>query len=76
MKKYCINWKKAPNLRIAFFMAGTFSLISLALGIMLHPYYFILMGVVGFMQILFAITGFCPMVIGLQVVGKRECHLK
>ncbi|MFH1699519.1 MAG: DUF2892 domain-containing protein [Candidatus Zixiibacteriota bacterium] len=41
-------------------LAGSLVLISLALGLLVSPYWFIMTGIVGFNLFQSSITGFCP----------------
>lgn len=53
-------------------LAGIFTLGSLALGIFVSPYWFILTGLVGINQMILSLTGFCPMTIFLDKVGCKS----
>jgi Flp pilus assembly protein TadB len=57
--------------RIIFLIAGFFVLISLVLGLLLNPYWFILAFLVGINLIIFALTGFCIMANILYKFGVR-----
>lgn len=52
-------------------VAGTFILLSLALGLWVHPYWFFFTAFVGLNLIQSAFTGFCPAEMLL-----RRCGLK
>ncbi len=56
-------------LRINFLMAGTFALLSALLSLFVHPLWIGLAAFVGVMQIVFALTGFCPSAILLARLG-------
>lgn len=53
-------------------IAGSFVLISLALGLLVNPYWFIFTGFVGVNLAQSAVTGFCPMEILLKKLGAGE----
>ncbi len=53
-------------------LAGIFVFGSVLLGHFVNPAWFIFTGLVGFMLMIFALTGFCPMSIILYVFGARE----
>ncbi|MEO1784650.1 DUF2892 domain-containing protein [Thermodesulfobium sp. 4217-1] len=57
--------------RIIFLIAGLFILISLALGLLWSPYWFILTFLVGINLIIFALTGFCIMANILYKFGVK-----
>ncbi len=57
--------------RIIFLIAGLFILISLALGLLWSPYWFILTFLVGINLIVFALTGFCIMANILYKFGVK-----
>lgn len=69
-----VSMKNYPLLRIVFAVAGSIASIGTALGVLIHPYFFVLPIFVGCMQILFAITGICPLLIILGKAGKK-CRL-
>ena len=54
--------------------AGLFILISLALGIWVHPYWFFFTAFVGANLLQSSITGFCPMAVILKKVGVQSGH--
>jgi hypothetical protein len=51
--------------------AGTMVLLSLALGLLVSPYWFLLTGFVGLNLFQSAFTGFCPLAIVLKKLGGR-----
>ena len=53
-------------------VAGCFILISLALGIWIHPYWFFFTAFVGLNLFQFGITGFCPMGLILKKLGVKQ----
>lgn len=53
-------------------LAGTMILISLALGLKVHPYWFFLTGFVGLNLIQSAFTGFCPAEMILSKFSAKE----
>ncbi|PJZ57210.1 DUF2892 domain-containing protein [Leptospira barantonii] len=55
--------------RTLFLIAGVFSLLGVTLGFFVSPWGFIINGLVGFNQILFALAGFCPMAFILGKLG-------
>ena len=55
--------------RIVFGFAGAMILISLALGLLVHPYWFGLTGFVGLNLLQMSFTRFCPMAIILKKLG-------
>lgn len=57
--------------RIVLAFAGTMVLLSLALGLLLSPYWFLLTGFVGLNLLQSAFTGFCPLAIVLKKLGTR-----
>ena len=57
--------------RIVLAFAGTMVLLSLALGLLVSPYWFLLTGFVGLNLLQSAFTGFCPLAIVLKKLGSR-----
>lgn len=55
--------------RIVFGFAGFMVLASLALGLLVHPYWFGLAGFVGINLLQMSFTRFCPMAIILRKLG-------
>jgi len=58
--------------RLIYFIAGLFTLIGIILGFLVNYYAFYFSGIVGFMQIIFSLTGYCPMAILLNKAGIHE----
>jgi len=56
--------------RIVLAFAGTMVLLSLALGLLVSPYWFYLTGFVGLNLLQSAFTGFCPLAILLKKMGR------
>ncbi|MDD5055094.1 MAG: hypothetical protein PHZ00_02385 [Candidatus Peribacteraceae bacterium] len=56
-------------LRINFLMAGLLSAGGTLLGLTLHPAWFALPVFIGAMQIIFALSGYCPSSILLDRIG-------
>ena len=57
--------------RIVWLIAGTVVTGGITLGLLVHPYWFILPLLAGGNMILFAFTGFCPMAILLHSLGVK-----
>ena len=55
--------------RIVLAFAGTMVLVSLALGLYVHPYWFAQTAFVGFNLLQSAFTGFCPLAVILRKMG-------
>ena len=58
--------------RAVFAFAGIMVLISLALGLLVSPYWFYLTGFVGLNLLQSAFTGFCPAAMIFKKFGLRE----
>jgi hypothetical protein len=56
--------------RIVIAFAGTLVLLSLALGLLASPWWFLLTGFVGLNLLQSAFTGFCPLAIVLKKLGR------
>jgi hypothetical protein len=56
--------------RIVLAFAGSMVLLSLSLGLLVSPYWFILTGFVGLNLFQSAFTGFCPLAIVLKKLGQ------
>lgn len=69
---YRLNTKKWHLPRTIYLIAGLFIVVSVALGFLWHPYAFLFTGLVGLMEIIFSLTGFCPMAILLNKMGVHE----
>lgn len=57
--------------RLVFAIAGTFILLSLALGIWVHIYWFFFTAFVGLNMLQAAFTGFCPLAVILKRFGLK-----
>jgi len=53
-------------------VAGTFVLISLALGVWVSPYWLLFTAFVGVNLIQSAFTGFCPAAMLLKIMGLKD----
>jgi hypothetical protein len=53
-------------------IAGTFIIISLALGTWVNPYWYLLAAIVGINLFQYGFTKFCPMAIILRKLGVPE----
>ncbi|PCJ61696.1 MAG: sulfurtransferase [Rhodospirillaceae bacterium] len=58
--------------RLVFAIAGFLVLLSLALGILIHPYWFFLAAFVGFNMFQASFTGFCPLAKVLKRLGAKS----
>ena len=58
--------------RLVFAIAGFLVLLSLALGVWVHPYWFFLAAFVGFNLFQTAFTGFCPLAKILKRLGAKS----
>jgi hypothetical protein len=56
--------------RIVFAFAGAMVLISLGLGLLVSPYWFLLTAFVGLNLLQSAFTGFCPLAAMLKKLGS------
>lgn len=56
-------------LRINFLMAGSLTLVSLGLAFYVDIYFLFIAMLVGAMQMVFAVTGYCPSAIILDRLG-------
>jgi Protein of unknown function (DUF2892) len=56
--------------RIVLAFAGTMVLLSLALGLLVSPWWFLLTGFVGLNLLQSAFTGFCPLATVLKKLGR------
>jgi len=55
--------------RLVFGFAGGMVLLSLVLGLLVSPYWFVLTGLVGLNLLQTSFTGFCPLAIALKKLG-------
>ncbi len=60
--------------KIVRIAAGSFVIISVALGYFVSPYWFLFTVFVGFNLIQSAITGFCPLCKILTALGVKSCE--
>lgn len=60
--------------RMVFAIAGFMILLSLGLGIFVHPYWFFLTAFVGLNMFQAAFSGFCPLAILLKRFGVKTGH--
>lgn len=72
MKIYRMNTEKWFLERIIFLMAGIFVSVGVILGIMVSEWFLYFAALVGAMQIIFALTGYCPMAILLNKLNIKE----
>jgi DUF2892 family protein len=56
--------------RMVIAFAGTMVLLSLVLGLLVSPWWFLLTGFVGLNLLQSAFTGFCPLAIVLKRLGR------
>ena len=57
--------------RFVFAFAGFMIILSLALGLLVHPYWFGLTAFVGLNMFQAAFTGFCPLALILKQLGVK-----
>lgn len=67
-----MTWSAWPLERVLFAMAGTMTLLSVALAVSVSPWFLLLTAFVGTSQWLFVGTGGCP----ASVVVERVFHVK
>jgi hypothetical protein len=66
-------WRNVMNIdRAVFAFAGLMVLISMALGLLVSPYWFLLTAFVGLNLLQSAFTGFCPAAKIFKKLGVRE----
>lgn len=61
-----------PLERVLFAMAGTVTLVSVALVVLVSPWFLLLTAFAGVNQWLYVVVGACP----ASLVLKRTCHLR
>lgn len=66
--------KPSPQDKIVRIAAGTFVILSVALGYFISPYFFLFTIFVGINLIQSAITGFCPLCKILSALGIKSCE--
>lgn len=64
--------RRWPLERVLFAMAGTVTLVSVALVALVSPWFLLLTAFVGVNQWLYVVVGACP----ASLVLKRACHLR
>lgn len=64
-----VRFQGWPVARVVFLLAGALGVSGLALGMSVHPAFFLLAALPAAMQAVFALTGFCPSVILLRKLG-------
>lgn len=70
MSLYKLDTSRWYIVRVVFVLAGTLVLASLALTLLTGSLWWLaLVGLVGMMQIIFALTGYCPAAIVLDKLG-------
>ncbi len=67
-----MKWSPRSALRFLFFFAGFLAFFGGVAGFFLHPLFFIFSIFVGAMQMIFALTGFCP---ALFFLKKMNCNV-
>ena len=66
------NQRRWPLERVLFGMAGTLTLLSVALAALVSPWFVLLSAFVGVNQWLYVLAGACP----ASVVLRRACRLR
>ena len=73
MKIFRLNTSHWHLIRVIFLLAGSLVLASVMLAVLLvQPWWLAVAGFVGLMQIIFALTGYCPSAIVLHKLGIPE----
>jgi hypothetical protein len=67
-----MTWSSWPLERVLFAMAGGVTLISIALSVLVSPWFLLLTAFVGVSQWLFVATGACP----ASLVIQRVFHVQ
>ena len=67
-----MTWSSWPLERVLFAMAGCVTLISVALALLVSPWFLVLTVFVGVSQWLFVVTGACP----ASLVIERLFHVQ
>lgn len=62
-----------PLERVLFALAGTITLASVLLAVLVSPWFLALTAFVGVNQWLYVVAGFCPASLVLRQAGFREC---
>jgi hypothetical protein len=66
------NRSRWPLERVLFALAGTMTLVSIALAVIVSPWFLLLTAFVGVNQWLYVVLGNCP----ASIVLRRTCHLR
>jgi hypothetical protein len=61
-----------PLERVLFALAGTMTLVSVALAAIVSPWFLLLTAFVGVNQWLYVVLGACP----ASIIVRRACHLR
>jgi hypothetical protein len=67
-----MTWSSWPLERVLFAMAGTVTIASVVLAILVSPWFLLLTAFVGLSQWLFVTVGWCP----ASLVVERVFHMK
>jgi hypothetical protein len=67
-----MTWSSWPLERVLFAMAGGVTLVSIALAVLVSPWFLVLTAFVGVSQWLFVATGACP----ASLVIERHFHVR
>lgn len=67
-----MTWSSWPLERVLFAMAGTVTIASVVLAVLVSPWFLLLTAFVGLSQWLFASVGWCP----ASLVVERVFHMK
>lgn len=67
-----MTWNSWPLERVLFAMAGTVTIASVALALLVSPWFLLLTAFVGLSQWLFVGVGWCP----ASLVVERVSHVK
>ena len=61
-----------PLERALFMLAGTMTLLSILLAVVVSPWFLLLTAFVGVNQLLYVVVGFCPASLVLEHLGLRR----
>ena len=67
-----MTWSSWPLERVLFAMAGTVTIASIALAVLVSPWFLLLTAFVGVSQWLYVTVGWCP----ASLVVERAFHVK
>ena len=72
-----MTWRAWPLERVLFSLAGTVTLVSVALAAFVSPWFLVLTAFVGVSQWLFVVAGHCPASFVLErfLGSRRGCSL-